>query len=535
MPRRGDADIKLHMSIGKKAGQIGMATFLSRIFGLVREQIFAALMGAGYYADAFVIAFRIPNLLRDLFAEGALSNAFVPTFTDYRMNKSPSQAWQLANLVLGMLCVVVGTLTVLGIIFAPQVVQVIAPGFAAIEGKQELTVYLTRIMMPFLLFVSVAALLMGMLNTYEEFAIPALAPVVFNVVSISAGLVIYSIDFSAETAVIGWAVGTLLAGVAQMAIQFPKLVSLGWKIRPTARRWKMDAGLHQIFWMMIPAIIANSGTQVNVLVNSVLASMLAEGSASWLNYAFRLIQLPIGVFGVTISVVTLAKSSQNMASQSFGELKNNLTSAINLVVMLTLPCMIGFFVLGEPIIRLIYEHGAFKNTDTHATALAIYFYAIGLPAYAAVKVLAPIFFVFKSSKTPMIASLVGISGNILFNVLCYKTLGHRGLALGTSIGVTLNLIILFYFIQTKFVKMDLRLILVRCLQVLLSSLTMGIAAYGMLAAVQGKLDGFAAKFAEVLLPIIAGMSVYFLMLGLFKFPEMNLLREKLVRRFGRKR
>lgn len=521
------------MSIGKKAGQIGAATMLSRVFGLVREQLFAALMGAGFYSDAFVNAFRIPNLLRDLFAEGALSNAFVPTFTEQRIQKSPADAWRLANLVLGALLVVVGTLTLLGIVFAPAVVQLVAPGLGAIEGKRELTVELTRVMMPFLLLVSCAALFMGMLNSYERYALPALAPVLFNGVSIAVGLGIWLQGWDSRRAVFGWAIGTLLAGLAQAFVQIPALHRLGWRVRPALKGFRTDPGLRRIFALMLPAIVANSGTQVNILVNSILASWLEEGSASWLYYAFRIMQLPIGVFGVAISVVTLTESAKLAATGDRDRLGQNLTSSVVLTLILTVPCTLGLLALADPIVRLIYEHGRFDAGDTIATAAAIRYYAVGLAAYSLVKVLAPVLFVFNSARTPMVASLVGIAGNIAFNFATYKALGHRGLALGTSVGVFLNVAILAASLQKRHVRLDLARLAKGTLACLGCATVMAFIARAAYDGIHPYSRGFTGRALDVGVPIALAGAVYFAGLRLLRVPEAVQLWEKLRARLAR--
>ncbi|MFH1261903.1 MAG: murein biosynthesis integral membrane protein MurJ [Pseudomonadota bacterium] len=507
------------MSIGRKAGSVSVATMVSRVFGLIRDQIFAALIGAGFYSDAFVIAFRIPNLLRDLFAEGALSSAFVPTFTEYEMKRSRGEAWALANLVLGALLALIGAVTILGIIFAPQLVAFIAPGFDAIPGKAELTILLTRIMWPFLLIIAASALFMGILNVHDEFTIPAFAPVLFNLVAIAFGLSLWLFGFGGKGAVIGWSIGTMCGGLAQGGIQLPRLLRGGWKIRPTLRGWTQSPGLKQIGILMLPAIIANSGTQVNVLVNSILASMLQQGSPSWLNYAFRLIQLPIGVFGVAIAVVTLSTVSKDAAADATDSFRENLTTSLNLVFLLTIPCAVGLWLLGEPIVRLIYERGAFHSSDTAATAAAVACYALGLPAYAAVKVKAPVFFALRSSKVPMMASLLGVVVNFAFNLWAYKRMGHAGLALGTSLAVTANLAVLLFWFQYKQMGLPLKRMGGLLLKVILSSGLMGVVAYTGYHALHGTMAGLPGKLVETLLPIAAAIAVYFGVLCWMKVPE----------------
>lgn len=510
------------MGISKNSSTVSIATFTSRIFGLIRELLFAALIGAGFFADAFVLAFRIPNLLRDLFAEGALSNAFVPTFTDYEVNRSREAAWKLANTVLGLLLIIMGLLTILGLIFTPQLVNFIAPGFSEIEGKHELTTYLTRIMLPFLPLVAIAALFMGIHNVHGQFTLPALAPVMFNLVSIACGLGLWFAGVDQHLAVIGWSVGTLLGGLSQAGMQLPALIKRGWKIRPTLKKWRIEPGLRQIGILMLPALIANSGTQVNILVNSILASLLDQGSPSWLNYGFRLVQLPIGVFGVAISVVTLATLSKDVSQKSRESFLAHLTSAIHLVLLLTIPCAVGLWILGEPIVRLIYERGAFHAPDTVATAAAVSMYALGLPAYAMIKVKAPVFFALKNSKVPMIASLVGISVNIVFNLLFYQKLRHPGLALGTSIGVFTNLFILLIWFEVCHGGLAIKKMIFHLVKVMGATIPMAFAAYFGHKLLSGILPGIWGKALDTLIPILFAIGIYFMVLLQLAVPEARL-------------
>ncbi len=488
------------MALAKQVGKIGGLTFLSRIFGLIRDQIFAALIGAGFFADAFIIAFRIPNLLRDLFAEGALSNAFVPTFTQTRIQESENQAWQVVRIVFAWILIVVGSLTLLMIFFAPQLVDLIAPGFGNVEGKKDLTVLLTQIMSPFLLFVSLASVLMGIHNSYSRYSLPALAPVFFNWVSIACGIIIWWLGFDARYAVIGWAVGTLLGGIAQFAIQLPPFLKAKLNIWPSFKGLTSNHHVKQIFLLMIPSVIALSGTQINILVNSILASMLEQGAPSWLNYAFRLMQLPIGVFGVAISVVALSQASQDVANNETAKFHSNVQSSVQLAYLLTIPCAVGLWVLAEPIIHLIYERGAFTHKDTLQTAQALMFYAIGLPFYASVKVKAPIFFTMKSSRVPMVASLVGVGFNIVFNLMMYKQMGHRGLALGTSLGVMLNSAILTFFYHRKTKTLYSMASATTRLKIIIASGAMGLVAHFLWSRVY--MAGSSTKMEIFVYPIL---------------------------------
>jgi putative peptidoglycan lipid II flippase len=415
---------------------ISAATMASRVLGLVREQVFAALLGAGRYTDAFVTAFRISNLLRDLFAEGALSAGFVPAFADYERNRGRSEAWRLANAVVGLVLAIVGACTLLGIVFAPQVVRAIAPGFA--PDQVALSAHLARIMMPFLLLVSLAAVAMGMLNAQARFTAPALAPALFNVATIAVGVALWRAGVEPRRAVVGWSVGTLAGGVLQLAAQLPSLWRLGYRPRPIVSRAALrEPGVRRIGRVVGAAVIGLSAVQINIFVSSIFASH-EVAAVSWLNYAFRLMQLPLGVFGVAIATVAGAGVAQRAAARDLAGAKETLGAAMRMVAFLNVPSAVGLAVLAQPIIGLIYEHRAFRAADTAGTAHALVAYAIGLYGYSAVKVFAPAFYALDESRVPVIGSILGMVANVALNVTLYPVLGYFGVALGTSLAATVN-------------------------------------------------------------------------------------------------
>jgi putative peptidoglycan lipid II flippase len=447
--------------LARRAGVVSAAVFASRILGLVREQVFAVFFGAGRELDAFITAFRIPNLLRDLFAEGALSAAFVTTFSQRLERDGEGSAWRLANLVINSLAVIVAALTLLGIWFAPALVRAIAPGFVAIPGKVELTVELTRIMFPFLLLVALAAVAMGILNTRNVFGIPAAASAFFNLGSIVGGLgaafwlapdYMTSIvggspaaldPTRAEQAMVGMAIGTLIGGFLQLAVQLPALRGVGFRYCPLLA--VRDPGLHQVLRLMAPATIGAAAVQVNVFVNNNFASYLGDGPVSWLSVAFRFMQLPIGLFGVAIGTVTLPLVSLQSARGETKAFAATIGQALGLVALLCVPAAVGLAVLGRPMIGLIYEHGRFTSADTTAAAQALGGYAVGLAGYAGIKVLAPAFYALGDTRTPMLVSVLSITTNYLLNWLFTRVLGfaHMGLALATSAVAIGNFTILY--------------------------------------------------------------------------------------------
>ncbi len=437
------ADASSPPSVARSAGRVGAATLLSRVLGLLREQIFAALVGATPFADAFNVAFRIPNLLRDLFAEGALSAAFVPTFTDYLVNRGIADAWRLANRVLSAVMAVLAVLVLIAMLGAGPLVHAMAPGFD--PEKAALTVTLTRIMMPFLILISMAAVSMGMLTSRHHFLETALAPAAFNLVSILIGATLRLAGLSPRAAVIGWSVATLLGGFAQMIVHAPPLYRDGFRFVFLLREVRNDPGIRRILTLMAPATIGLAGVQLNIFFNTIYASA-EPGAVSWLNYANRILQLPIGIFAVAIATVTTSSLAHRAASKDAEGLRNTLSGSLRLVLFLTLPATAGLVTLHAPIIRLLYQHGRFNAGDTVHAAEALQLYALGLVAFASVKVIAPAFYALERPRVPLVASLTAVVVNIAFCGWAYLTQApdslHRWLPLGTSLTAFVNVIVL---------------------------------------------------------------------------------------------
>ncbi len=519
------------------AGLVSFATSLSRLGGLAREQLFAALLGAGFYSDAFVVAFRIPNLLRDLLAEGALSTAFVPTFTQELVQRGKQQAFALGNLVLTTLLVVTGIIVLGGWTFADPIVRVIAPGFADTAGKVELTTTLTRILFPFLPLVALAAVLMGMLNAQQRFFVPALAPAMFNLAAIVVGVVLLVADFEARTVVVTWTAAVLLGGLLQLAIQVPPLVRAGWRFALRFRPRFDDPALRQILRLMGPAVVGLSATQVNILVNNILASQLEQGSPSWINYAFRLMQLPIGVFGVAVATVNLAAVSRHAADRDMHGFRDTLAGSLKLVVFLTLPATAGLVALRQPIVDLLYQHGRFTSYDTQQTAAVLSMYAVGLVAYAAVKVMAPAYYALQSPRVPLIASVAAVVCNIATSLALYRRMGAPGLALGTSVGAWVNITVLYVAFARRHGGLGEAALAAQLLRVGAASAAMGALCHVLARQLASRLgqDSVGADLLVTLPPVVVGVVVYAGLAALLRIPEFSTARNLLMRRLGRGR
>jgi len=491
---------------------------MSRITGLLRESIMARLFGAGLVYDAFQLGFRIPNLTRDLFAEGALSSAFVPIFTEYLTTRSKEEAARLANLVGSALLLVVGGLCALGLIFAPAIVHLMAPGYAAVPGKFELAVSMTRIMFPFLLLVALAAQVMGMLNASNRFGVPAMASTFFNLGSVTFGVLLGivlgpSLHLSR---IEGMAIGVVFGGALQLIWQLPMLYSLGY--RPHFSLDWNDPGLKRISRLMVPAILGGAATQINVMVNTNFASSISDplrgldGPVSWLSYAFRFMQLPLGLFGVAMASATLPSISRSAAAGQISEMRTTLSKALGVVFLLTLPSSVGLVVLGRSIIGSIYQHGRFQSYDTEQTALALSFYAIGLTGYAALKVVVPAFYALGNSRIPMLVSLASIAINYVTAtaLIRYAHLGIAGLAMSTSAVALFGFLVLFEILRRKIGGIEGRALMTQIAKVAGASLAMALATYISTRAVQTFMgESRMAHLSDLLVSIPFGLAVYY--------------------------
>ena len=447
----------------------------SRVLGVVREQVLAALFGAGDASDAYNVAFRVPNLVRDLFAEGAMSSAFVPTFTRHLTTAGKDSAWRLGNLVINGLIVITLALVILGVIFAEPLVGLFAGAYREVPGKFELTVFLTRLMLPFLTFVAVAAAFMGMLNSLHRFFVPALSPAMFNVATIVCALTLVplmpALSLPAITAI---AIGTLVGGVAQLSLQWPSLRREGFTYRPVLD-WK-DESLRRVLVLMGPGTIGLAATQVNVLVNTVLATGEGTGAVSWLNYAFRLMYLPIGLFGVSIATATLPAVSRHVAVRDEGAARRTVVDGLSMMLMLNIPATVGLMVLAPPIVRLIFERGAFTAADTAATAVAVQYYAIGLVGYSVVRITSPVFYALGRNRTPVMVSVATVLANAVLNIWLVGLMGYGGLALGTSIAALFNAALLIFFLRKRLGGIEGRRISASLVRITIAAAIMGIAA-----------------------------------------------------------
>ncbi|TDI26544.1 MAG: murein biosynthesis integral membrane protein MurJ [Acidobacteria bacterium] len=435
-------------AVAGSAAVIGVATMTSRVLGLGRNLVFASLFGASSAMDAFFVAFRIPNLMRDLFAEGAMSAAFVPTFTRRLTTEGRAAAWRLGTQLINALIVITGVLVLAAIIFAEPLTRLFARDFAEVPGKLELTVRLTRVMLPFLTLVAVAAACMGMLNSLRRFFIPALSPAMFNISVILSGLLLVPLMPQAGfERIMAIACGVVLGGIGQIAIQYWMLHREGFRYRFTLD--PTDRGLREVLRLMGPATIAGAALQVNLVVTTILATSQGTGAVSWLTYAFQVMYLPIGVLGVSIATAAIPVLSRHAALGELHQMRRTISHSLRLMLMLMVPATVGLVVLAVPIVRLLFERRAFTPADTQATALALACYAPGMVGYSVVRLAVPSFYALGTSLTPALVSAGTVGLNIVLNLVLVRVMGYQGLALGNAIAALSNAALLLALLRRR--------------------------------------------------------------------------------------
>lgn len=435
-------------SVVKAAGIIGVATFSSRILGFIRDIILARLFGATPAADAFYVAYRIPNLLREMFAEGSMSAAFIPVFTEYRTQRTRQDAWELASAMFTTLLTVVTVVTVVGMIAAPGIVWILAPGFRQSPDQLATTTLLTRIMFPYLVFISLAALAMGILNSMRAFAAPALSPVFFNLCIIACALLLAP---TMDEPILGVAIGVVAGGVAQCAMQLPGLAQRNLLF---GFRWQPGhPGVKRIGTLMIPTLVGLSVTQINVTISTILSSYF-DGGPTYLFLGMRLIQFPLGIFGVALATAILPTLSTQAAQGALEDLRRTLGFGLRMILFIIVPAMLGLILLRRPIVHLFFEHGSFTAADTEATALAVLYYALGLWAFAGVRIIVSAFYSLQDTTTPAKAAVVAVVVNLLLSLAFMGSLEHAGLALATALAAMVNIGILVAVLNRRLGGVD---------------------------------------------------------------------------------
>jgi putative peptidoglycan lipid II flippase len=522
--------------IARAAGAMSFATFISRILGYVKDMILAKFFGATGISDIFFVAFRIPNLLRELFAEGSMSSAFIPVLTEYQTKHGKGEANRLVKATFLFILIFVGLICVLGIIFAPAIVTAIAPGFLSDPVKFANTVLLTRIMFPFLLFISLAALTMGALNTRGVFFIPALAPAMLNIVIIVSVLTL-SIQFTQP--IVAVAIGVTVGGLTQFMFQAPAFFRRGYTF---FRREKLEAGsgeigdasrpflhpgLKKIGILIIPATAGLTVAQINIFVSTILASYLAEGSITYLYYSMRLIQFPIGIFGVAMGMAVLPALSEHAVKKEFDVLKDDFSFALRLLFFITVPAMIGLIALKVPIVNVLFQRGEFDYAATIGTSDALMFYSVGIWAIVGVRVITATFYSMQDTKTPVKIAVAAMTANIIFSLLLMSPMKHSGLALANSIASGANFILLFYFLRKKLGGVGTKRIAVSFAKTLAASAVMGFAGWHILKGEMWTASGNSLEKALYLgLAILLCAGIFMFISYLLKSEEMGYIIDK---------
>ncbi|MBI4685992.1 MAG: murein biosynthesis integral membrane protein MurJ [Nitrospirae bacterium] len=503
--------------ITKAAGIISIATFISRILGYVKDMILAVYFGATGLSDTFFVAFRIPNLLRELFAEGSMSSAFIPVLTEYQTKHGGEEAKKLVRIAFTFILIFVGLICLLGIIFAPSIVSVIAPGFLKTPEKFSLTVLLTRVMFPFLLFISLAALVMGALNSRRIFFVPALAPAMLNVAIIITVLILAP---KMEQPIIAVAVGVALGGFVQFAFQMPSFLRNGYSMKPDY--YFRHPGLKKMFILVLPATMGMAVAQINIFISTILASYLPEGSITYLYYSMRLIQFPIGIFGVAMGMAVLPILSEHAVKGELDKLRNDFSFALRLLFFITVPAMAGLIALREPIVNMLFQRGRFDYAATIGTAQALLFYSLGIWAVVGVRIITASFYSLQDTRTPVKIAVVAMVTNIIMSLILMGPLKHSGLAFANAIASTLNFFLLFYFLRKKLKFVDAKRIIKSFARISFASLLMGIAGWFLLHGEIWRHSGRSIEKAGYLSgTIIVCIGFYFFISYLLKSEEME--------------
>ena len=508
---------------------MSVATFISRVLGFLRDVIIAFYLGATGFSDAFYVSFRIPNLLREIFAEGSMSSAFIPVISEYNVKEGREGAKRLVRVIFTFLLVLVGGVTILGIVFTPQIVAVIAPGFLKDPEKFSLTVSLTRVMFPFLLFMSLASLVMGALNTRGVFFIPTLAPALLNVVMVATVVLLVPM----MTPMMAAAVGVTLGGFVQYAFQIPSFFKAGFDFRIEPRFG--HPGLKRALVLVLPATVAMGVSQINIVVSNVLASFLPTGSITYLFYATRLIHFPIGIFGVAMGLAVLPTLSEHAIKKDFVSLRQDFSFALRVLFFITLPAMAGLIALREPIVSALFMRGKFDWAATVATADTLLFYSIGIWAMVGVRVLNASFYSMQDTRLPMKSAIISLTGNIVFSLVLIGPLQYMGLALANSLASMLNFSILFYALRKRLRRLEGRRIFASFFKSMVGCLALGVVGFFISRMGLWSLPGMApGKALWLAAGIIFSFGAYLLVCYLLKSEELGYLFKFIKNRMERK-
>jgi len=499
---------------------VSLPTLSSRILGYIRDVVLANFFGAGASADAFFIAFRIPNFFRRLFAEGAFSQAFVPVLSEYKTNKSPAATRLLIDAVAGRLTLVLMLVTAVCVLSAPLFVTLFAPGFLDEVEKYQLVVVMLRITFPYLLFISLAAFAGGILNTYGRFAVPAFTPVFLNL-SLIAAAIWFAPYFADPVVALAW--GVFIGGIAQLGFQLPFLYKLG--LLPRPRLIRAHDGVSRILKLMGPALFGTSVAQINLMIDTIIASFLVTGSVSWLYYSDRLLEFPLGVFGIALATVILPGLSQRHAQSQGEEFSATLNWALGWVAVIGIPAATGLVVLAEPLLCTLFQYGELTGRDVEMAGRSLMAYAFGLVGFSLIKVLAPGYFARQDTKTPVRIGVIAMVSNMVMNVILVFPLAHAGLALATSLAAFVNAGLLYRGLLGEGVLKRTRGVAALFFRASLASVVMGLVLALAVPELQTWLEwGVLQRMVQLTLWVAAGLAIYCAILWLVGVRPRQLLK-----------
>lgn len=506
-------------NLGKAAGVVSFFTLISRVLGLVRDMVIASFFGATISADAFFVAFRIPNMLRRFTAEGSMTIAFIPVFTEYLKTKSKKEAFELARIILTLLSVLLVLITIAGILLSPWIVRVIAFGFGGEGPEYELTTLLTRITFPYIFLVSLVAFFMGVLNSLKHFAAPAASPIFLNVGIIGATLFVAP---HLSEPVIATAIGVLVGGMLQVMLQLPVVFKKGLSLMPM---WQPGhPAVKRIGMLILPALFGSAIYQINQLTGTLLASFLQKGSISWLYYADRLVELPLGVFAIAISTAALPSLSRQAVEKDENAFLDTLEHAIKITFFISIPSLIGLIILGKPIIQLFFQRGAFDAISSDKTATALMYYSLGLWAFSGVKIVVSGYYALQDTVTPVKVSVITFLSYLFLGIILMRTpLKHGGLALALSLSSAINFTLLVLLLKRKMPDWDLVPVFLSTLKIVLSAAIMGLGVYLLKHMYFPDIPdmGIIALIIQIAVLVISGIVIYLIAALMFRCRELN--------------
>lgn len=517
----------------KSARIISIMTILSRICGYLRDRCMSVYMGTGMEADAYTIAFLIPNVLRRLFAEGSMTASFLPTFTELMQNNGKEKSWNFAQIFFWNLATVIAITAAIGILFSPLIINLIVPGYKNVEGKIELTIFLNRLLFPFILLISISALEMAILNSLNIFGLPASTLIFFNLTIITCALTLGKLFNHPSYAFV---IGVLIGGMIMIVIQIPTLLRAGMKFHPKINF--KDEYTIKVAKLMIPGIFAISIAQINIYIGQYYASHLAQGSVASIYYADRIMELTLGVYAIAIFTVILPMLSNFAANNNIKDFKETLLTSFRLIIIVTIPASFGLIFLREPIVEILFKQGRFDNTSTQLTSIALLYFSIGLPGFALTKIIISAFYSYKDTLTPSLIGSITIASNIIFINLFIKHLKHGSIPLASSISAYINFICLLIIFSRRKGKLNITSLTPSFLKIIFASALMGTLCFYFSNYSWHSLHFIHIKIIALMICIITSFILYIIIIYLIAHSDflefLEIFKKKTNKEFKKK-